>query len=72
MLMVGRHGLRDSQVPGLDRTGWPPVRRAGPFDHLVKGEREEAEFGQSLVWKCRAMKCQAGIPTRPKRGALDR
>ena len=33
---------RDSQVPGPDRTSRPRVGPAGPLDHLVKGEREEA------------------------------
>ena len=33
---------RDSQVPGPDWTCRPRIGAAGPFDHLVKGEREEA------------------------------
>ena len=44
MLMVGRHGLRDSQVPGLDRTGRP-----GRLTTCSKErEKRQSEFGMEM------------------------
>ena len=43
----------DSQVPGQDRRGRPLVGPAWLFDHLVKGEREEAV----RVWYGNAEQC---------------